>query len=60
VIKAPTDSIKVLGATSRWRDVASALQLPNAELKLMAQAFEGEQYEAARALKPAGQRGDSG
>lgn len=41
---------EVLGATSRWRDVASTLRLPDAELKLMAPAFEHEQSEAAQAL----------
>ena len=41
---------EVLEATSRWRDVATSLGLPDAELTLMAPAFEHEQSEAARAL----------
>ena len=41
---------EVLGATSRWREVASTLGLPDAELKLMAPAFGHEQREMALTL----------
>jgi serine/threonine-protein kinase HipA len=41
---------KVLEATSRWRDVAASLGLPDAELTLMAPAFEHEESEAASRL----------
>ncbi len=41
---------EVFGATSRWREVATSLGLPEAELTLMAPAFEHEESQAARAL----------
>jgi serine/threonine-protein kinase HipA len=48
------EAVEVIGqafeATSRWREVASALGLPDSELTLMAPAFEHEQFEAARSL----------
>jgi serine/threonine-protein kinase HipA len=41
---------EVLGATFRWREVAAALGLPEAEINEMATAFEHKESEAARAL----------